>query len=64
MTNEIIIKNKRFCFDLDNTLVTFPTITNDYTSVKPDRTKYCIFEIFKKVLEYNYYLHCKKNENT
>ena len=25
----------RFCFDLDNTLVTFPTIPNDYSSVKP-----------------------------
>lgn len=26
---------KRFVFDLDNTLVTFPTIAGDYTSVKP-----------------------------
>lgn len=26
---------KRFVFDLDNTLVTFPTIVGDYTSVKP-----------------------------
>ena len=33
--NEDVIKNKRICFDLDNTLVTFPTIRNDYTSVKP-----------------------------
>lgn len=33
--NEIVIKNKRICFDLDNTLVTFPTIKNDYSSVKP-----------------------------
>ena len=33
--NEVVIKNKRICFDLDNTLVTFPTIRNDYTSVKP-----------------------------
>ena len=33
--NEIVIKNKRICFDLDNTLVSFPTIINDYTSVKP-----------------------------
>ena len=33
--NEILIKPKRICFDLDNTLVTFPTIPNDYTSVKP-----------------------------
>ena len=28
-------KKKRFCFDLDNTLVTYPVIKNDYTSVKP-----------------------------
>lgn len=33
--NEIVIKNKRICFDLDNTLVSFPIIRNDYTSVKP-----------------------------
>ena len=33
--NEIVIKKKRICFDLDNTLVSFPTIINDYTSVKP-----------------------------
>jgi capsule biosynthesis phosphatase len=26
---------KRFCFDLDNTLVTYPKISNDYTSVEP-----------------------------
>ena len=26
---------KRYCFDLDNTLVTFPTIPDDYTSVNP-----------------------------
>ena len=32
----IIAKNKlRICFDLDNTLCTYPTIPNDYTSVKP-----------------------------
>ena len=35
LNNEIIIKSKRICFDLDNTLVSFPTIRNDYTSVKP-----------------------------
>jgi len=35
INNEDVIKNKRICFDLDNTLVTFPTIRNDYTSVKP-----------------------------
>lgn len=35
ITNEIIIKKQRICFDLDNTLVTFPTVRDDYTSVKP-----------------------------
>jgi len=29
------IKPLRFCFDLDNTLVTHPIIPNDYTSVEP-----------------------------
>lgn len=30
-----IIKKLRICFDLDNTLVTFPKIKNDYTTVEP-----------------------------
>lgn len=29
------LEKKRFCFDLDNTLVTSPEIANDYTTVKP-----------------------------
>ena len=33
--NNIKIKPSRFCFDLDNTLVTYPTINGDYNSVKP-----------------------------
>lgn len=28
-------EKKRFCFDFDNTLVTYPKIPNDYTSVEP-----------------------------
>ena len=35
INNDVGIKNKRICFDLDNTLVTYPTIRDDYTSVKP-----------------------------
>ncbi len=35
INNKIVIQNKRICFDLDNTLVTFPTVRNDYASVKP-----------------------------
>lgn len=30
-----IINKKRICFDLDNTLVTYPKTENDYTTVKP-----------------------------
>ena len=29
------LEKKRFCFDLDNTLVTSPEILNDYSTVKP-----------------------------
>ena len=29
------LKKKRYCFDLDNTLVTYPKIHGDYTSVEP-----------------------------
>jgi capsule biosynthesis phosphatase len=36
-TNDLLLKpgKLRVCFDLDNTLVTGPTIPNDYTSVNP-----------------------------
>jgi capsule biosynthesis phosphatase len=33
--NAIPKKKMRICFDLDNTLVTYPTIPNNYDSVKP-----------------------------
>ena len=33
--NDCLIKPKRYCFDLDNTLVTFPKIPNDYSTVEP-----------------------------
>ena len=50
--NNIIIKNKRICFDLDNTLVTFPKIPGDYSTVEP----------ITKNIEYLKYL--KKFNNT
>jgi len=34
------LKELRICFDLDNTLVTFPKVKNDYTSVEPIKKKY------------------------
>ena len=33
--NNLLVKPLRICFDLDNTLVTNPTIPNDYSTVKP-----------------------------
>lgn len=33
--NECLIRPKRYCFDLDNTLVTFPKTPNDYSTVEP-----------------------------
>lgn len=35
LNNKTIIKQKRICFDLDNTLVTYPIINGDYSTVKP-----------------------------
>jgi capsule biosynthesis phosphatase len=34
-TDNIHLKKQRYCFDLDNTLVTFPKIDKDYTTVEP-----------------------------
>lgn len=34
-TGKLHIRKMRVCFDLDNTLVTYPTIAKDYSSVKP-----------------------------
>ncbi|ARF10015.1 hypothetical protein Indivirus_8_5 [Indivirus ILV1] len=35
ITDKYKIKKMRICFDLDNTLVSFPEIKGDYTTVKP-----------------------------
>ena len=45
----IVSKNKlRICFDLDNTLVTYPTIPNDYSSVKPVNSAIALVNQLKK----------------
>lgn len=38
----------RICFDLDNTLVTYPTIPNDYSSVKPIQKMIQLLNLLKK----------------
>lgn len=49
INNEISIKNKRICFDLDNTLVTFPNINGDYTTVKPIEKNINFLKYLKKL---------------
>jgi len=39
----------RFCFDLDNTLVTYPEIKNDYSSVKPIRDNISFLKYLKNI---------------
>jgi capsule biosynthesis phosphatase len=48
--NNLIKKNNklRLCFDLDNTLVTYPSIPNDYTTVKPIQKMIDILNDFKQ----------------
>ena len=38
----------RICFDLDNTLVTYPTIINDYNSVKPITKNINLLNFFRE----------------
>ena len=49
LTSTNMLPSKKFCFDLDNTLVTFPTKTNDYTSVKPIEKNISIVRYLKKL---------------
>jgi len=49
LTNELMIKPLRLCFDLDNTLVTFPEIPNDYTTVKPIKKNIDYLKYLKKI---------------
>jgi capsule biosynthesis phosphatase len=41
------IKNKTFCFDLDNTLVTYPEICGDYSTVKPIKENILLLQKLK-----------------
>ena len=50
--NNLKLKKLRFCFNLDNTLVSYPKIKNDYTTVEP----------IKKNIQFLKYL--KKNNHT
>ena len=49
ITNKDIMIKKRFCFDLDNTLVSFPQIKDDYNSVKPIEKNINLLKYLKKL---------------
>jgi len=48
MNSFVKIKEKRICFDLDNTLVTYPLIKGDYTTVKPIEKNINFLKYLKK----------------
>jgi len=47
LANDVPHKKLRVCFDLDNTLVSYPTIPNDYSSVKPIEKMIKLLQILK-----------------
>ena len=47
--NQLFNKPLRICFDLDNTLVTLPTISGDYGSVKPIHKMISLLKNLKKL---------------
>ncbi len=43
------LESKRFCFDLDNTLVSFPKVKNDYSTVEPIEKNIRVLRNLKKM---------------
>ncbi len=52
LTNKEFFSKKRYCFDLDNTLVTFPKIRGDYTTVDPIIKNISFLKYLKKIGNY------------
>lgn len=46
---KVQLKQKRVCFDLDNTLVTFPKVYGDYTTVEPIEKNIRMAQYIKKL---------------
>lgn len=53
----------RFCFDLDNTLVTFPEVYGDYTTVKPMENNIKFLRLLKK-LNHHIIIHTARRMRT
>jgi len=48
LNNKEYVKKMRICFDLDNTLVTFPKVEKDYTTVEPIEKNIKFLKYLKK----------------
>ncbi len=49
LNNNNMLKIKRYCFDLDNTLVTYPLVKDDYTTVEPIDKNIKMLRYLKKI---------------
>lgn len=47
--NEYTIEHQRYCFDLDNTLITYPKVSRDYTTVEPIQSNIDFLKYLKKI---------------
>ena len=47
--NKLVVKPLRICFDLDNTLVTNPTVPDDYSTVNPIHKNIVLLQHLKKL---------------
>jgi capsule biosynthesis phosphatase len=48
ITENKLIKKRRYCFDLDNTLTTFPKVKGDYSTTEPIQQNINILKYIKK----------------
>lgn len=60
---KIVYEKKRYCFDLDNTLVSFPKVKGDYTTVEPIQNTIDIVK-FLKSLGHIIIIHTARNMKT
>tara|TARA_B100000902_G_C27309225_1_gene917351 strand:+ start:549 stop:2453 length:1905 start_codon:yes stop_codon:yes gene_type:complete len=49
LNNNQMLPSQRYCFDLDNTLVSFPKISGDYTTVEPIQNNINVLKYLKKL---------------
>ena len=49
LNNNQMLPSQRYCFDLDNTLVTFPKVSGDYSTVEPIESNINMVRYLKKL---------------